>query len=183
MRRVYMLLADGFECIEALAPIDVMHRAGIELRRVAVGEWLDVTSSHGLMTLHCDMLLRDMVVEDGDALILPGGNPGYINLRESETVLCAVREYYERGRLVATICGAPTVLAAAGIAKGRRVTCHASVVSEMVEYNIVGGSVVEDGNLITASGAGVSVEFALAVADRIVDAETMLRVRQGMMVI
>lgn len=180
MRKAYILLADGFECVEALTPIDVMHRAGVDLKRVAVGHRLDVISSHGLMTLRCDMLLGDALLEDGDVLILPGGNPGYINLRESEDVLCVVRNYFDRGALVAAICGAPTVLAAAGVARGRRVTCHTSVISDMGDYLYEGGRVVEDSNLITAAGAGISIDFALAIAARIVSAETLSRVRQGM---
>ncbi|MBQ5595049.1 MAG: DJ-1/PfpI family protein [Alistipes sp.] len=180
MRKAYILLADGFECVEALAPIDVMHRAGVDLKRVAVGHRLDVISSHGLMTLRCDMLLGDALLEDGDVLILPGGNPGYINLRESEDVLRVVRSYFDRGALVAAICGAPTVLAAAGVARGRRVTCHTSVISDMGDYLYEGGRVVEDSNLITAAGAGISIDFALAIAARIVSAETLSRVRQGM---
>ena len=119
--KVYMFVADGFECVEALAPIDVMNRAGVELKRVAVGGSLDVCSSHGLVSLRCDMLVEDADLSDGDAIILPGGNPGYVNLRSSELVCDAVRTYYNSGRLVAAICGAPTVLAMAGVAHGCRV--------------------------------------------------------------
>ena len=180
MKRVYILLADCFECVEALAPIDVMNRAGVELKRVAVGGNLSVTSSHGLVALKCDMLIEDANFADGEAIILPGGNPGYINLRNSELVCSAVRDYYEGGKLVAAICGAPTVLAAAGVARGCSVTCHTTVVEEMGDYNFVGGSVVEDANLITAAGAGLSVDFALAIAERLVDSETLSRVRRGM---
>lgn len=180
MKKVYILLADGFECVEALAPIDVMHRASVELKRVAVGRNLDVTSSHGLMTLRCDMLLGDSLLEDGDALILPGGNPGYINLRNSEAVCRVVRHYWVSGRLVAAICGAPTVLAAAGVAHGHRVTCHTSVIDDMGDYLYEGDRVVEQDNLITAAGAGISIDFALAIAARLVSAETLSRVRQGM---
>jgi 4-methyl-5(b-hydroxyethyl)-thiazole monophosphate biosynthesis len=180
MKRVYILLAEGFECVEALAPIDVMNRAGVELKRVAVGGNLSVSSSHGLVSLMCDVLIEDADLSDGDAIILPGGNPGYINLRNSELVCSAVRDYYEGGRLVAAICGAPTVLAAAGVARGCSVTCHTTVVEEMGDYNFVGGSLVEDANLITAAGAGVSIEFALAIVERLVDGETHSRVRKGM---
>ncbi|MBO5018928.1 MAG: DJ-1/PfpI family protein [Alistipes sp.] len=180
MKRAYILVADGFECVEALAPIDVMKRAGVELRRVAVGGNLDVWSSHGLVMLTCDMLIEDADLSDGDALILPGGNPGYVNLRNSELVRRAVADYYDGGRLVAAICGAPTVLATAGVARGSRITCHSSVVDEMVDYKYVGGSVIEDKNLITGAGAGVSVEFALTVAERLVDNDTLARVRRGM---
>ena len=180
MKRAYILLAEGFECVEALAPIDVLFRAGVELVRVAVGGSLDVKSSHGLVTLRCDVLLRDADLGDGCALILPGGNPGYINLRNNEFVCRAVYDYYHSGRLVAAICGAPTVLAAAGVAEGVRVTCHSSVIAEMGDYRYVGDSVVEEGNLITAAGAGISIDFDLAVAARLVDTETLSRTRQGM---
>ena len=180
MKRVYILLADGFECVEALAPIDVMNRAGVELQRVAVGGELSVCSSHGLVSVECDMLIENADLSDGDALILPGGNPGYINLRNSELVCAVVRDYYNSGRLVAAICGAPTVLAAAGVAHDCSVTAHSTVREEMGDYNFVGGAVVEDGNLITAAGAGLSIEFALAVLERLVDGETLSRVRKGM---
>lgn len=180
MKRVYILLAEGFECVEALASIDVLHRAGVELKRVAVGNVLKVTSSHNIMSLECDMLLGDNLLEDGDALILPGGYPGYVNLGNSEAVCRVVREYYNNGRLVAAICGAPTVLAMADVAKGSRVACHRSVVDRMGNYLCQNESVVEDGNLLTGAGAGRSIEFALAIASRLVDAETLLRVCQGM---
>ena len=179
--KAYILIAEGFECVETLSPIDVLHRAGVEVVRVAVGGSLVVRSSHDLMSLKCDVLIEECDFEDGAALILPGGNPGYINLRNSDVVLRVVRDYYDGGRLVAAICGAPTVLAAAGVARGCRVTCHASVVAEMRGYNLVDSKVVEDGNLITAAGAGISIDFALAIANRLVDSETMLRVQQGMM--
>ena len=178
--KVYIFIADGFECVEALAPIDVMNRAGVELKCVAVGGSLDVCSSHGLVSLKCDMLVEDADLSDGDAIILPGGNPGYVNLRNSELVRDAVNTYYNSGRLVAAICGAPTVLAKAGVARGCSVTCHSSVVAEMGDYNYIGGSVVEDGNVVTGAGAGVSVEFALKVAERLVDGDTIARVRKGM---
>ena len=179
-KRAYILIAEGFEVIEALAPIDVMYRAGVECVRVAVGDTLDVVSSHGLTTLRCDTLLDDTDFADGDVLILPGGNPGYINLRNSERVCDVVRKYFDAGRLVAAICGAPTVLAAAAVARHHRVTCHSSVVAEMGDYRYDGEPIVEDGNLITAAGAGHSVEFALAIAARLVATETLSRTRRGM---
>lgn len=180
MNRAYILLADGFECVEALSSIDVLHRAGVELRRVSIGETLDVVSSHNIMSLKCDTILDGNMLEDGDALILPGGYPGYLNLGNSEAVCRVVRSYYESGRIVAAICGAPTVLAMAGVAKGSRITCHRSVIERMDDYFYDNESVVEDRNLITGAGAGCSIDFALAIASRLVDAETLLRVRQGM---
>ena len=180
MKKAYILLAEGFECVEALSSIDVLHRAGVDLKRVAVGDSLDVVSSHNIMSLHCDMLLGNNVLDDGDALILPGGYPGFVNLGNSESVCRVVRSYFENGRLVAAICGAPTVLAAAGVAEGYKVTCHRSVVDDMQGYLYDNEGVIEDRNVITGAGAGRSIEFALAIAARLVDAETLLAVRQGM---
>ena len=180
MKRAYILLADGFECVEALSSIDVLHRAGVELVRVAVGDTLNVVSSHDIMSLQCDILLGDSLLKDGDALILPGGYPGFVNLGRSEAVCRVVRSYYDSGRLVAAICGAPTVFAVADVAKGGKITCHRSVVEEMMGYCYENEGVVEDRNLITGAGAGRSIEFALAIAARLVDAETLLSVRQGM---
>lgn len=178
--KVYVLLADGFEVIEALAPIDVMKRAGIEVVTAAVTGNRRVVSSHGIVTVDADIMLSDSDLSDGDALILPGGNPGYVNLAASEAVGDVVRRYYDDGRIVAAICGAPTVLAAYGIAEGRRITAHSSVRERLSAYDCVGGEVVVDGNLITGAGAGVSVAFSLAVLRALTDDDTCRRVAAGM---
>lgn len=180
MNKAYILLADGFETIEALSVIDVMNRGGIECVRAAVGNSLEVTSSHGLVTCTADILLDDGDLDDGAAIVLPGGFPGYVNLGNSEKVGYWVRRYCQSGRTVAAICGAPTVLARHGIAHGRAITCHRSVRQQMTGYELRGGSVVVDGNLVTGAGAGVSVEFALAVAERLTDPENLARIKAGM---
>lgn len=178
--KAYILLAEGFEVIEALATIDVMQRGGVECIRVAIGNELNVSSSHGIVECRADILLSDADLSDGAALILPGGNPGYINLGNKEQVRAWVARYYNEGRVVAAICGAPTVVALSGVARGSRITCHSSVREQMSDYNVVGGNVVEEGNLITGAGAGVSVEFALAVVARLVDEQTLARIKKGM---
>lgn len=178
--RVYVLLADGFETIEALTPVDVMKRAGIEVVTVAVSDQARIVSSHGIVAVDADMSLADGDLSDGDAIILPGGNPGYVNLAASEAVGAVVRRYYDEGRIVAAICGAPIVLATYGIAQGRRVTAHSSVRDKMSAYDFVGGDVVVDGNLITGAGAGVSVAFSLAVLRALTDEATCRRVADGM---
>lgn len=178
--KAYILLAEGFEVIEALATIDVMQRGGIECVRVAIGGDLSVTSSHGIVACRADQRLAESDLSDGTALILPGGNPGYINLGQNEQVREWVRRYYNEGRVVAAICGAPTVLALSEVARGSCITCHSSVREQMEGYDVVGGNVVEAGNLITGAGAGVSVEFALAVAARLTDEQTLARIKKGM---
>ena len=181
MNRVYLMLADGFEVLEALAVRDVMNRGGIECLCVAVGDSLEVTSSHALATVKADMLLIDSDLSDGAAIVLPGGYPGYVNLGNSELVGRWAADYYRAGRIVAAICGGPSVLARNGIARGCNITCHRSVRDIMLnDYNYVGGNVVSDGNLITGAGAGVCIEFALTIAARLSDEQTVARIKASM---
>lgn len=180
MKKAYILLAEGFEVIEALAPIDILKRAGVEVVKVAIGESLDIISSHGHTTLHCDININNANLCDGDVLILPGGNPGYINLRQSSDVRSVVTEYFKQNKLIAAICGAPTVLAYANVAQGKHITCHSSVVAEMEGYNYLKQSVVKDDNILTAAGAGHSIAFGIEIAKCLVDSETLSRTKQGM---
>lgn len=180
MSKVYILLADGFEAVEAVAPIDVMHRGGIEIVKVSVSGAANITSSHSIVTLIADMTLGEGLPLDADAIILPGGYPGYENLTSSEAVGRSVNEYYDAGRIVAAICGAPAVLAANHVGEGSIVTSHTSVRDRMGAYKHVGGSVVRDGNLITGAGAGVAVDFALAVAEAVEGDECVAKIKKGM---
>lgn len=179
MKKVYLLLANGFETIEALSPIDVLRRAGVDVKTVSISSSYEVTSSHRV-DVKADMLLSDSSFDDGCMVILPGGYPGYENLGKSPAVGAFIKRYYEEGKYVAAICGAPTVVAKYGVARGSKVTCHRTAVDEMTEYQYVGGSVIVDGNLITADGAGHSVEFALTLARLLTDDITLTKVMNGM---
>ncbi len=182
MKKVYVLLADGFETIEALTPVDILHRCGIDVCTVAIGNSKTVKSSHKV-TVNADLLLDEADVTDGDAIILPGGFPGYVNLADSVEVGNLVKYYYENGRIVAAICGGPTVLKRYEIATGKKITCHSSVQAEMEsDYEYVGGNVCKDGNLITGKGAGLSLEFAIAIAKRLVDESTMKKLFNGLQI-
>ncbi len=182
MKKVYVLLADGFETIEALTPVDIMHRCGIDVCSVAIGNSKTVKSSHKV-TVDADLLLDEADVTDGDAIILPGGFPGYVNLAESVEVGNLVRYYYENGRIVAAICGGPTVLKRYGIAQGKKITCHSSVQAEMAgDYEYVGGNICQDGNLITGKGAGLSLEFAIAIAKRLANDATIAKLFNGLQI-
>ena len=180
MKKVYVLLADGFETIEALTPVDILHRCGVEVCTVAIGDCTTVKSSHKV-TVEADMLMGDgSALRDGDALVLPGGYPGYVNLCNSPVVGELARYYYESGKLLAAICGGPTVLKRYGIATGKNITCHSSVEAEMADgYNLTRSGVCQDGNLITGKGAGLSLEFAIAIARELVDAATIEKLHHG----
>ena len=179
MKKVYVLLADGFETIEALTPIDVLRRCGLDVITVSISDSDVVTSSHKVPVL-ADSIISEIDLSDGEMVILPGGYPGFVNLGNSEEVGDIVKEYFAEGKYVAAICAAPTVLVKNGVGKGYKVTCHSSVVDQMTGVNYIGGDVVADRNIITAIGAGRSLDFALCLAEHLVDEETLNRVKRGL---
>jgi len=179
MKKVYILLADGFEIIEAMAPVDILRRSGVDVKTVSITSSLTVVSSHRIKVV-ADMLLGDGGLDNGDMLVLPGGYPGYENLGKSREVGELLKKYYNSGKFVGAICGAPTVLAKYGVASGRKLTCHRTVIDEMDGYKYVGDPVVTDGNLITGVGAGWSIDFGYALASVLVDDAIIQKLKTGM---
>lgn len=180
--KAYILLADGFETIEALTPLDILRRCGIDIKTVSITDSMEVISSHGLKVM-ADTLLSTGV-SDGEMLILPGGFPGYVNLRENQKVLSLVRGYCEAGKYVAAICGAPTVLKEAGVARGKKITCHSSVLDEVKgDYCCTCADVECDGNIVTGKGAGLSLPFALRLAEILAPASVVEKVKQGLQLV
>jgi 4-methyl-5(b-hydroxyethyl)-thiazole monophosphate biosynthesis len=174
-----LLLAEGFEEVEAITPADFLRRAGVEVRLVGIAE-KTVTGGHGIRVT-ADTTLPELEAElqahpgrkdgpdpDIQGVILPGGMPGAANLAASEAVLALIRRLFAAGRMVAAICAAPAVvLAAAGVVEGRRVTCFPGF-EERFEGSgarFVEERVVVDGNLITSRGAGTAAEFAFALIE------------------
>ncbi len=158
MGRVVVFLAEGFEEIEALTPVDVLRRADIEVWMVGVGgEW--ITSSHGVCVKADSIASDDFALpEDTLAVVLPGGMPGTLHLRESEMVQRCVKKAVQNGLVLAAICAAPSVPAAQGLLAGKRYTAFPGVLE-----NASGAAVEVDGKLITARGAGVALAFSKAV--------------------
>lgn len=179
MKKAYIFLAEGFETIEALTPLDVLVRSGVEVRTLAIGSGYDVRSAQGVAVM-TDGVLSTTDLSDGSALILPGGYPGYKNLGKSSEVLRWVSEYYNSGKVVAAICGAPTVLALAGVGHGKEITAHTSVVGELSDYQVSDADVVCSGELITGKGAGLSLPFAFAIAEALTSAEVIEDVKGKM---
>lgn len=158
-KRVLLLLADGFEEIEAVAPIDILRRAEVDVTVAAVGGSLTVTGKTDI-TVTADCLLADRKHDAFDALVLPGG-PAARSLKENPEVLDLVRTSFSRGLVVGAICAAPTVLQKAGVLEGKSYTAHFSVAEELPE--IRPEAVVTDGTVITSRGAGTAVDFGLAL--------------------
>jgi 4-methyl-5(b-hydroxyethyl)-thiazole monophosphate biosynthesis len=159
--RAIVPLADGFEEIEAITIIDLLRRAKIDVT-VAGVHGLSATGSHGI-SVRCDVLVEDCDFGMTDALVLPGGMPGTRELKESAPVREGVARVASRGKLLAAVCAAPTVLEACGVLRGKRATSHPDHAGEMTSCRYVEESVVEDGHIITSRGAGTAIEFALAV--------------------
>ena len=159
---VYLFLANGFEEIEALCPLDLLRRAGVEVTTVSVGGGEAVMGAHGIC-VHAD--LPDTMFRDAkpEMVILPGGMPGAKNLDASKTVEQALRVTYACGGYLAAICAAPMVLGHQGYLQGKEAICYPGFEKEMTGAKIAKERVVRDGKIITAAGMGVALEFGLAL--------------------
>lgn len=166
----YVFLADGFEEVEALAPVDVMRRAKLDVKTVGVtGD--EVTGSHNI-TVKADIALRDVRLDDIEGVILPGGMPGTLNLEKSQGVIDAVRYAYENGKIIAAICAAPSIFGHLGYLEGRKATCFPSFETELNGAEYTAAHTEVDGNVITAKGAGCAVEFGHAIVSMALSKET-----------
>ncbi|MEG2174332.1 MAG: DJ-1/PfpI family protein [Oscillospiraceae bacterium] len=161
MRHAMVLLADGFEEMEAVIPLDLLRRAKIDCRAVSLGPRV-VTGAHGI-SLIADLALSDVCSAQTELLILPGGMPGTTHLKESHELRRLLREQAARGALLAAICAAPLVLAAAGLLTGRRATIHPDHTACMKQCLLQPDAVVIDHNIITANGPAAAVPFALTL--------------------
>ncbi len=165
--KALLILADGHEEIEAITPIDMLRRAGIDVT-VAGLEKKEITGAHGIKTV-TDIVLKDYK-ETFDALILPGGMPGTINLMKSEQVLNLVKETTKSSTMLcAAICAAPRVLSKAGILKNKKFTCYPGVEEQIPEGKHTPEKVVIDENIITSRGVGTAIDFSLAIVEFLID--------------
>ena len=157
----YLFLANGFEITEAMAPLDVMRRAGLDVKTVGV-TGAAVQSSNGVC-VQSDVAIDDVSFDDVDGAILPGGMPGTLNLKKNEKVIECVKRCYESGKLVASICAAPSIFGEMGLLVDRRATCFPGF-EKALDGAIHNGAHVEtDGNVITSKGAGCAIEFGHAI--------------------
>lgn len=216
----YIILADGFETIEALTPLDVLRRCGVEVTTISLNQTRAVRSSHGV-TVEADATMEEYMLKRSNAgssssadnagssssagnagssssagssttasstvrqaLILPGGYPGYKNLCDSPEVGALITQFHKEGKLLCAICGAPTALKANQICRGAAITCHTSVKEELSDYySILSSAVVKYMNIITGMGAGRSLEFAFAIAEALTSKEKVEEIKAKMEII
>lgn len=170
MKKVCVILADGFEEVEALTAVDLLRRAKIYVDTVSITEDYTVHGAHGI-NVQTEDLFEEVDFAESDMIVLPGGLPGVTNLNEHEGVRRIVREFYDAGKSIGAICAAPRVLGDLGILEGKRVSCYPSVEKDIQGAVMTGAPVTVDGNLITSRGVGTAIDFALKLIEILVDKE------------
>lgn len=176
MAYVITILAEGFEEVEAVTPIDLLRRAQIEVSVLGLNS-LTVRGSHGIV-LTADSLL-DTFTNTADGIILPGGQPGTTNLANSAKVTETVKDFFSKGKMCAAICAAPLVFAKAGILKGLKATCYPSTKENITDAIYSEQPVVRDKNVITSRGAGTAIDFSLEIIKYFTDESTSEKIKKS----
>lgn len=180
MAKVYEFLANGFEEIEALAPVDILRRGGVEVKTVSITGSKEVESSHHITVL-ADLTFEDAGdFSDADMLMLPGGMPGAANLNEHEGVRAAMLRQYESGKRVGAICAAPMVLGSIGILQGRRATCSPGFEKYLTGATYTAELFTVDGNIITGEGPCATLPYAYKILSFFVEDERVEQLKAGM---
>lgn len=173
MTKIAVLLADGFEEIEALTAVDVLRRMNYQVDVLGV-DHIQIVGSHQIR-VQADTSLQDKLTEIYDAVVVPGGMPGARTLRDNEFVRVFLQQHHNQRKCIAAICAAPIVLEKAGILSGKQFTCYPGFEQEISSGIHVDQEVVCDGNILTAKGAGVALEFAYELIERLGDSSDTLR--------
>lgn len=176
---IYIFLANGFEEVEALATVDVLRRASLNVTMVGVGSDV-ITGAHG-MSVVCDAVDSEVSPNENlKAVILPGGMPGTLNLEHSETVNAFVDYAVEHDKLICAICAAPSILGHKGLLRGKTAVCFPGFESELEGATLSDSFVVTDGNIITAKGMGSAVKFGIAIGIKFVGEEKMRKIEESL---
>jgi protein deglycase len=184
-KKAIVLLADGFEDVEAVTPIDYLRRAGIEVTTASISESLTVTSKWGGIKMTANSTLTDIVkqgTDRWDAIIAPGGMPGSTNLAASKETGSLIKKMATDGKLVCAICAAPAlVLAPLGLLNGKKFTCYPGMEEKVTNGKWSDNHVVTDGNIITSRGAGTAGVFAVTIIEKLLDKTTAQKIADAVL--
>ncbi len=178
MVKILVPLAQGLEEIEAISIIDILRRGGVEV--VSVGlDSLEITGSHKI-TIIADKLLQDISSHDFDGIVLPGGMPGTLHLKNNPKIISIIQKMYRENKLIGAICAAPMVLEKAGILEEKNFTIHPAVKDDisLIPKNL---QFVKDGNIITGQASGAVTLFTLQIIKIIFGKEKMNEVNNGVL--
>jgi 4-methyl-5(b-hydroxyethyl)-thiazole monophosphate biosynthesis len=171
VKKVLLFLADGFEEVEAVTPIDYLRRAGIDVITASVGNNIMVAGAHKI-SVQADVLLNDLYMEEKldvqywDAVLCPGGMPGASNIAASPIACSFLKNMHDAGKLVSAICASPAViLGPLGLLNGKRFTCFPGMEAEVSKGIFCEDAVVTDGNIVTSRGAGTALNWAYALIE------------------
>ncbi len=180
MAQVYVFLANGFEDVEALIPVDVLRRGGVDVTTVSTTDIQLVQSAHGV-NIEADIMFDEADYADADLLMLPGGMPGASNLYAHEGVCQVLTAQFEKGKKIAAICASPAVvLAPLGILDGKKATCYPGFEEAMTNAEYTGALVTVDGNVTTGEGPAAAFPYAYELLSQLVDQQTADQVAEGM---
>lgn len=160
---IYLLLADGFEEVEAFTPVDMLRRSGAQVTTVGIGG-REIVGARGIKVI-ADTVDTAVDLSDMDMLILPGGYPGYENLEKSSFVQNAIDLAVKKDIYLAAICAAPTLLGHKGVLKGKTATCYPGMEDGLVDARVSSAAVCVDGKIITSRSAATALAFALKLVE------------------
>ena len=174
---VYVFLANGFEEVEALVQVDMLRRCDLEVKTVGVSSRM-VKGNHGISVV-CDILPEEVLTDNIEAIVLPGGMPGTLNLEQSKVVQDAIKYCVSNNKIIAAICAAPSILGHLGLLEGKKAVCFPGFEDELLGAPVVDEPVVKDQNIITSKGAGTAFQFAFALAEAICSKERAEHLKAG----
>ncbi|MDF3000583.1 MAG: DJ/PfpI family protein [Bacillota bacterium] len=178
---VYVHLADGFEEIEALAVVDILRRAEIPVKSVSIADSLVVRGAHDIY-INADLIFEEADYDLCEMIILPGGMPGTKNLAAHEGLASNLKHFAAKGKWLAAICAAPSVLGGLSLLEGKRATSFPGFEEQLFGANYTEERVVRDGNFLTSRGPGTAIEFGLAIVALLKNEETAQKLRKAMIV-
>ena len=161
-KMITLMLAEGFEEVEAITVADLLRRADLPIQTVSITGKQEVTGAHGI-PVKADLLFHNLEFEEVKMIILPGGMPGTTNLLDYEPLTDRLKQFAREGRPLGAICAAPMVFASCGILNGKKATIYKGMEEHLHDAVYTDGNVVVDNNIITSKGPGTAMDFALAL--------------------
>ena len=179
-KQVYVMLANGFEEIEALTVVDILRRGEVAVSTVSITEEKMVTSSHGIL-VQADLTFSEMKEEETEMIVLPGGMPGTVNLKEKQELMDMILRRHEKRQLISAICAAPALIfGELGILEGRNAICYPSMEEHMRGANYQKEEkAVQDGHIITGCGMGGAIPFGLKILEALKGKEIAEKVKES----